>query len=63
MFVRYRPNTAYRTPTMTRNAPTPIDTPSPIDAAMLRPGLGCDGVEDSAVVGDTESNEDGAIVV
>lgn len=48
---------------MTRNAPTPIDTPSPIDAATLRPGSGCDGVEDSAVVGDTESNEDGAIVV
>jgi hypothetical protein len=64
MFLTYRPNTAYRTPAIARNATTPIDTPSPIDAAMLRPGLGCDVREGSAVdVGDAGSDEDGTIVV
>ena len=49
---------------MTRNATTPIDTPSPIDAAMPRPGLDCDVGEGSAVdVSDVGLDEDGTMVV
>ncbi|KAG9193321.1 hypothetical protein G6011_03356 [Alternaria panax] len=63
MFLKCRPNTAYRTPVTTRNAKTPIDTPSPIDAATPRPGLGCGVVEDRGVAGDAESDDDVAIIV
>jgi hypothetical protein len=59
MFLKYRPNTAYATPVITRNAMTPMDTPSPIDAATLRPGLGCGVVEGRSVdVGETRSDEE-----
>jgi hypothetical protein len=64
MFLKYRPNTAYPTPTIIRTATTPIDTHSPIDAATLRLGLDCDVEEVTTVdTGDAESDTDDAIVV
>jgi hypothetical protein len=52
------PNTTYSTPAVSKKAKTPIPTPSPTDAAALKPDDGDDGEGVASICNDTEDDDD-----